>query len=217
MTNERRSFLEPDEILRIHDEWWSIFEVEDAIYVETDFTRTVAPLPAPAPLAAGGTAAFFQVQNLEPDQIEEYQTKEGLMMTRINQWLVGVNVDNIFVYMELLSGDIKRGTARQPRPVVGNNRIAYFDYRSSPDIAPKVEFWLFHNQFPSFSIFNNNGFQVANVLLYFVGRKYTLLEANKDTHPEFFKRMKLGLNPPHRRITLRGLNSEYTVSPTEVR
>lgn len=216
MTNERRSYLEPDEILRTHDEFWSILEIEDGIYVETEFSRQAAPNP-PAPLAAATAGPTFQVENIEPDQIEEYATKTGLKMTRITQWTVGINMDNIYVYMELLAGDIKRGTTREPRPIVGNNQIAYFDYRASPDMSPKIEFWLFHNQFPAFQIFNNNAFAVNNVLLYFVGRKYTLLEVNEKTHAEFFRRMKLGLNPPHRRITLRGLNSEYVISPTEVR
>lgn len=208
--------MEPDEILRIGDEFWTIFEIEDAVYNEIAFTRAIGANP-PAPIATLGQTAFIQVQNIEPDQIESAQQGSGLKMIRMDQWHVGINIDRVWVYLELLAGDIKRGVPRQPRPIAGQLQIAYFDYRSSPDIAPKIEFWLFHNQFPAFSMYNANGFAVANALLQFVGRKYTLLECNRETHPEFFRKLRAGLSPAHRRITLRGLNSEFAISPVEVR
>jgi hypothetical protein len=131
---------------------------------------------------------------------------------RMYQVLMGINVDNVWVYLEVMAGAQRLGVAQRPRPTAANRRVAKFDFRTSPPEDPKVEFWTESGQVPSVYLFNNNGFATAEVLLECVGRKFTLLEMTHESHPDFFDKFEAGKPVAYRRITEFGLDSEFVSS-----
>lgn len=217
-TLERRTLMEPDEILRKQNLFYDVFEVEDFYYSEPEFSRTVGTAP-PAPIAAATQTTDFQIRNLSPDKIKKAMlvdysgiSREPLRMYQV---LMGINIDNVFAYLEVMAGVQRLGVAQVPKPNAANRRVAKFDYRTSPPEDPKVEFWTETGQVPSAYLFNNNGFATAEVLLECVGRKFTLLLMTEESHPVFFERYNAGQPVTYRRITEFGLDSEF-VSSTKI-
>lgn len=148
---------------------------------------------------------FTEISNLEP-QWEEDPWRS------LYQIRCGIDIGQ--VYAEMLAGSIRRCPYMIKRPSTTTPQVGYFDEKSSPFIDPRYEFFLRHNEKPSFAVYNKWGMSITPKL-HFIGRKLMCCDLNNPKSAEH-----LNLKPgdltkliqrckdqtiQHRRITMLGI------------